>query len=656
MFCESKGPANAQTPDAFAQNQRLGRGVNVLGYDPIWKDRQKARFQEKYFRLIQEAGFNHVRVNLHPFRDGKLGEDDKPSPAWFETLDWAVKHALANRLMVILDFHEFQAMGDDPAGNKGRFLALWRQIAEHCKDAPDDVVFEVLNEPNKKLTPELWNPLLREALAIIRQSNPHRTVIVGPTSWNNIKDLDKLSLPEEDRSLIATVHYYSPFPFTHQGAAFAGLRDKTGVPWDGTEKEQQAVLKDFDTAQSWAEKHHRPIYLGEFGVYDKADMAARVRWTSFVTRQAEKRQWSWAWWQFDGDFVLYDVRRDHWVEPIRRALTPAVVDLNGKPSIRADTPKAFQIAEDAQFVHIETPDLAAAVRKKDYVTGISRQSFLDKKTGFRDPGFGLDIVDWIMEPGSDAAYHDRLAPELIYRNDGEFHLYHGSRPKRSLEGPQICTQAGALQPSIIRGKGFVAVRQQFTYRTAAPGKKTGSVWTQLLVFPAGKRYFISMDKIDAVNSSEAMFLRLDMPGHVRHVKGDTFSEIYLSYRGHIPSAEFLTDFPPDARFDYRRDRDPLPDRFIRGYRLRDPATGKAGPWLLGMTLEPSVVWEAWCHQRGYVCMIEEFGGRPIRPGQSFSAAFVVGYFDTLEEADRVYDAYKGHTALEVSADGWKLTK
>ena len=90
-----------------------------------------------------------------------------------------------------------------------------------------------------------------------------------------IKDLDKLDLPEEDRNLIVTVHYYSPFPFTHQGAAFAGLQDKTGVPWNGTEKERQAILKDFDKAQAWAEKHHRPIYLGEFGVYDKAEMAAR---------------------------------------------------------------------------------------------------------------------------------------------------------------------------------------------------------------------------------------------------------------------------------------------------------------------------------------------------------------------------------------------
>jgi endoglucanase len=321
--CWAGGQAGAQTPDALGQNKRLGRGVNVLGYDPIWRDRQKARFQEKYFRLIKEGGFNHVRINLHPFRDAKLGTDHAVGAAWFETLDWAVRQALASELLVILDFHEFQAMGEDPAGNKERFLAVWRQIAEHCKNSPESVLFEILNEPNKKLTAELWNPLLREALGVIRQSNPRRTVIVGPTSWNNINDLAKLDLPGDDRNLIVTVHYYSPFPFTHQGAAFAGLGDKTGVPWNGTEKERQAILKDFDKAQAWARKQQRPIYLGEFGVYDKAETASRVRWTSFVTRQADERAWSWAWWQFDGDFVLYDVRQDRWVEPILRALVPS---------------------------------------------------------------------------------------------------------------------------------------------------------------------------------------------------------------------------------------------------------------------------------------------------------------------------------------------
>jgi endoglucanase len=316
--------ASATDPNSFAiaQNKRLGRGVNILGYDPIWKDREKARFKEKYFRLIQEAGFNHVRINVHPLRDNALGPDNRLSAAWFETLDAALKQARANRLAVIVDFHEFRAMGDDPAGNRERMLAVWRQIAEHCRDAPDDVFFEILNEPNRKLTPDIWNPLLRAALAIIRHSNPHRTVIVGPTSSNGIKDLDKLELPEDDRNLIVTVHYYSPFPFTHQGAAFAGRKDKTGVAWNGTEAERQAIVNDFGKAQAWAERHHRPIYLGEFGAYDKAEMAARVRWASCVAREAERLGWSWAWWQFTGDFVLFDTKSDAWVEPLRRALVP----------------------------------------------------------------------------------------------------------------------------------------------------------------------------------------------------------------------------------------------------------------------------------------------------------------------------------------------
>ena len=165
-----------------------------------------------------------------------------------------------------------------------------------------------------------------------------------------------------------------------------------------------------------------------------------------------------------------------------------------------------------------------------------------------------------------------------------------------------------------------------------------------------------MDRIDADNASDAMFLRLDMPGHVRHTRRDTFSEIYLSYRGRIPAAEFLADFPPDARFDYRRQRDPLPERFIRGYRLRDAATGRDGPWLLGHDAGTLG------RLRGLVppagLRVHDRGVR--RPAHSrrtvLQHAFLVGYFDSLEEAPAVYDAHKGHTALEVSAAGWKLAQ
>jgi hypothetical protein len=220
-----------------------------------------------------------------------------------------------------------------------------------------------------------------------------------------------------------------------------------------------------------------------------------------------------------------------------------------------------------------------------------------------------------------------------------------------------------VQPEVIRGEDFLAVKTTYRYTVAAPGHKAGSLWTQLIVFPNGERYFLSMDRIDTVNDSDTMFLRVDNPGCVRHKRGDTFSEIYLSYLGgpeglRIPPSEFYDVFPPERKFGYRRDTHKLPKHFIRAYHLRDAKTGKQGPWLAGMTLEPSVVHEAWCMQQPpeHVILILEFGGRPIRAGQSFSAAFVVGYFDTIEEMHAVNDRYKGHTALSADASGWRLEK
>jgi hypothetical protein len=317
----------------------------------------------------------------------------------------------------------------------------------------------------------------------------------------------------------------------------------------------------------------------------------------------------------------------------------------------------LRVTEDADRIRIAGDALEASVRKKGYVSGVEAGSLRDTKTGARDLGFGLDIVDWVMEPGSDEAYRDKLPGDLPYLFNN---LYHGKRPKRCIEGPQICTKAKELKPTVIKGKDFVAVKQDFTYTLAAPGKKTGSKWEQTIVFPAGKRYFVSADKITSKNDGDALFLRIDMPGHIKHKNGDTFSEVYLSYHGmnggKIAAGEFAKDFAPDDKFLYARDDKKLPKRVIRAYHIRDPKTGKEGPWLAGMTLDPAVVYEAWCHQRGYVCMIEEIGGRPVKAGGSFGAAFVVGFFDSVEEMEKVYDEFAGNQGLEVTDKGWKLTK
>jgi len=307
---------------SFTQNRRLGRGVNIIGYDPLWDSPEIARMRDHHFHRIAEAGFDSVRINLHAFRHMGPEPEYELSPGWRETLNWAVSQALSCGLSVVLDLHEFEAMGKAPLENRERFVAFWEQIAEQYSGAPDSVFFEILNEPFGELTPALWNTYLAEALRLIRVQHPTRAVIVGPGHWNGITHLAELQLPQDDRDLIVTVHYYSPMQFTHQGAAWSQFKDLSGIVWAGTAAEKAAIEADFAAAQRWAAQERRPLYLGEFGAYDQADMASRARYTAFVARQAELLGWSWAYWQFDSDFVVYDIPNERWVEPIRDALIP----------------------------------------------------------------------------------------------------------------------------------------------------------------------------------------------------------------------------------------------------------------------------------------------------------------------------------------------
>ena len=66
--------AQQYNSDGYAQwqNKRLGRGVNIIGYDDIWHDSSKARMKDTHFTLIKEAGFSN-RVDALGQHGGKNG-------------------------------------------------------------------------------------------------------------------------------------------------------------------------------------------------------------------------------------------------------------------------------------------------------------------------------------------------------------------------------------------------------------------------------------------------------------------------------------------------------------------------------------------------------------------------------------------------------
>lgn len=318
-------PPTPAPTDAFALNRQLGRGLNLGNAleAPSYEGEWGLRLQDEYFALIAEAGFTSVRV---PIRWSAHALKEKPytiDADFFERIDWVVQQAGENGLLVILNMHHYEEMMVEPELAKPRFLALWQQIAERYQHQPESVLFELLNEPNGVLNAETWNEILPEAIALIRQSNPTRAIIVGPANWNNVYGLTTLKLPADDRHLIATFHYYDPFQFTHQGAEWVTGADAwLGTTWSGTTAQQADIVNAFEQAAAWAKRTHRPLFLGEFGAYSRADIESRAAWTTFVAREAEKQGFSWAYWEFGAGFGVYDRSRGEWNTPLLQALMP----------------------------------------------------------------------------------------------------------------------------------------------------------------------------------------------------------------------------------------------------------------------------------------------------------------------------------------------
>ena len=310
-------------PAVFAVNESLGRGINFGNALEAPKEGDwGVKLDAEYFRVVKAAGFRTVRL---PVRWSAHAAKDAPytiDADFFKRIDWALDQAEANKLNVVLNVHHYDEIHKEPKTHLPRLVGLWEQIAARYKDRPASVVFELCNEPNSALD-AAWNDAIPALLKAVRTTNPTRAVIVGPGSWNGIWMLPKLKLPD-DPNLIVTVHYYDPYKFTHQGAPWGSneVKNLSGVKWDATDAELKPLRARFDEVAEWAKKNNRPVFLGEFGAFEKADMPSRAKWTAAVVKEAEARGFSWAYWEFGAGFGAYDREKKAWREPLLGALVP----------------------------------------------------------------------------------------------------------------------------------------------------------------------------------------------------------------------------------------------------------------------------------------------------------------------------------------------
>ena len=314
-------------------------GVNVSHWLSQSEKRGDARrnyITQTDFETIASMGFDHVRI---PADEEQLWDSlgAKESEA-FELLDNAIKWALKAKLRVIVDLHiirshhfiaEARPLWTDPA-EQDKLVNLWMQLSEVLSQYPNDkLAYEILNEAVAD-DPDDWNKLIAKIIAAIRVKEPDRIIVVGSNRWQTADTFPDLKVPENDRNIILSFHFYTPMPVTHYKAPWTDLAEYSGPvqypgqaikPEDmkGLSSKALAMLegangnftkdsleKIMSPAIKMAKEKNLPLYCGEYGVYPRVDNKVRFNWYKDVCEIFNRNNIAYCHWCYKGDFPVVD--------------------------------------------------------------------------------------------------------------------------------------------------------------------------------------------------------------------------------------------------------------------------------------------------------------------------------------------------------------
>ena len=299
------------------------------------------------------------------------------------------------------------------------------------------------------------------------------------------------------------------------------------------------------------------------------------------------------------------------IRPARRPDDPIRVEAIDDPS----APYQVRVETDRIRWHRHARATSAASRPARSST---------TRPGARDLGFGLSIMDFLLEPAA--------RPTPI--PDGQYRLRRPGprRPAQALRrGPANLHAGEGAAAEVIHGEassrsdcvaGFTSPSRDRATRPARPGSRRSSSSRACATSspPSGS---------PASTTSTTCSTASTCPATSSTRTATRFEQVYLSYLDKpIPAAAFKDDFAPDEKYLYQRERRKRPA--ADDPRLSGEAGRQAGAVAGGHDARPGGdVSEAWCHQRGYVCFIQELHGRPVKAGETFGAAYLVGWFDDI---------------------------
>ncbi len=307
--------APGASASAAATATAIGRGVNFGNMlEAPTEGAWGLTVTDEFIDKAAAAGFASVRLPVRWSNHASAQAPFTIDAAFLARVESVIDKLLAKGLVVVLNMHHYRQLdgdqldpGESAVANAAvdvRFVMLWEQLAQHFAGHSGRLVFELYNEPHGRINGEGWNVLAARALRVVRKTNPNRVVVIGPTSWNSASDLHLLKMPN-DANLIATVHNYAPFHFTHQGAEWVSPVLPVGVTCCSA-AQQAEMTAPLDIAKTWSAARHYPVFVGEFGAYSKADDASRIDFNRKMRDAMEARAMTWAYWEFASGFGVFD--------------------------------------------------------------------------------------------------------------------------------------------------------------------------------------------------------------------------------------------------------------------------------------------------------------------------------------------------------------
>ena len=343
--------------DALCANDsafRISRGVNIshwLSQSQRRGQQRQAYFTKKDVAYIAGLGYDHIRLPID--EEQMWDESGNKEIEAFTLLNNAIKWSDSQGLKVIVDLHilrshHFNAkdkpLWTDPKAQE-KFLLLWRDLSSELKKYPVGLVaYEPMNEPVAD-DPEDWNKLVGKAVKEIRKQEPDRKIVIGSNKWQSVGTFDQLRIPQPDRNIILSFHFYTPMLITHYKASWTEVgkykgpvnypghivapRDIEGLPADiaGIVKRNNGIYnreileKLLEKPLAAAKKYNLPLYCGEWGCLSTVPRKARLQWYSDIRHNLEKHNIAWANWDYKGGFGIVG-RTGQADEEMIRALIP----------------------------------------------------------------------------------------------------------------------------------------------------------------------------------------------------------------------------------------------------------------------------------------------------------------------------------------------